>query len=404
MKNYSSALALAAALALPMSAAQAAVEFGGDYEVNAYTLDMGDLQDDDTAALQHRLRLQAHFQNDDGVQVNARVSLLDSTWHGHEGAPVNDFHNVFNEQAGSDVTLDYGYVQIPTQFGVLRVGRQETSWAHGLLVEEARRDRVLFITKAGGATVMAFADKVDEGELDVDDDLYTVNLGATGSYNNWLWGLLGVYYMAEDEATGTAPARDDFFIFSPFIQGEVGGVNLKAAANISTGFEREESTGGILDDETGIAAMLRAGVPVGPVEIEGQILYAQDGGIVDRGFDTFSSFVNNNPVSDANPLSVLNVGGPTSGDHLVAALRLSGNITEFVKVSLTGGIVDLDDGDMAALGVPGYYDDSAEFYELNAYYQATPSTTIWATVGQFAAEDILGDDIVGYSLNLRTDF
>lgn len=392
MKKYSSALALAAALALPV-AAQADVEFGGDAEVNAYTIDQDGAADNE-AGIQQRIRVKAHFATEDGVQVNTRFVLMDNEWLGdaHEG----DTNTPFSGQDGDVVTLDYGYVQVPVAGWLVRVGRQEANWAFNFLTSDDRRDRILAMKKFGSTTVLGVWDKRQEGAFNVEDDdgdLWAA--AAVGVNNGWLWGLLGGYFAGEEGGYVLSGAK----LISSFVKGKIGPVEVTGAVNYIWGADDLS-----LFDDQGTALFVRGGYNFGSVMLEGQVAYTLNGGLMATGFDTFSSLINNSPDADQNPLTTINMGrlfGTVDGTELLVAARVSGNVTDKIKLVGALGVLQQDLETEAGVAIR---DESGSFAEFQAHYQLADSTTTWLTVAQGSFEDLGSADTTAVSLNLLTNF
>ncbi|RFA31435.1 hypothetical protein CAI21_02140 [Alkalilimnicola ehrlichii] len=386
MKKATSALALAALLAAPgIHASQ--VEFGGDLQVTGFTANgegfaaAGQDDWDDYGGFQQLLRLSANFQNEDGVQVVTRMNLANNTWSGHEGTGNVDDNQVAS-QSNNQVSLDLGYVQIPLANGLLRVGRQETSWAHCLVACDERRDRILYSTRVGGFQVNAFYDKASIEDVNVDGDQDNYQLAVIGMLpGNLLGGLLFIHSRYGDDFANPALAGEDVNTITPYIDGNVGGVDLKAA------FVFQTFSSDFIDDDR-MAAFVRAGYDLGVANIEGQVYWA-DQYSANSGFDSFSSLINNSPRGNVNPVSFASLD--PLGDEVVGfAARVSTEVADGFRLVAAAGLYDFD-----AL------DDDVTFFDLQAHYQLTPSTSTWATFGW--ADD--GDeDVIGATLNVRTTF
>src|SRR5690625_3950435 len=113
MKKYAPALAIAGRLAAPAAHSAAAVDFNGEFEVNAYTVKRDNTPPGtgDLSALQQLLRLGANVKLGDGVQVVTRMNLSNNTWRGNAGGGSDQ--NQISTQPAGDVSLDLGYLQLP---------------------------------------------------------------------------------------------------------------------------------------------------------------------------------------------------------------------------------------------------------------------------------------------------
>ncbi|KAB7622999.1 hypothetical protein [Alkalilimnicola sp. S0819] len=396
MKKITSALALAALLGVP--AAQAEVDFGGDFDVRGYSVQTGDSPRERTQGYDQRIRVRAHFKNDDGIQVHTRLVLSDRNWTGDGIAgPAGPYTNTGRDT----VSLDYGFVQIPMLGGIVRVGRQEANWNNHLLTSDDRRDRISFIKPMGGTTLVLLTDKRVEGALgntQDDGDLYAA--AAVGSAGGLSWGALLAYFDGHEDTAWL----HEVMAFSPWVSGTVGPVTLTGGFNLLWGGDKGQffgDTPGFTDDGS-LSAYLRGALDVGPVKVEAQYVGTRDGGLVGGGFDTFSSLINNSPDNNQSATSVYAIGGlgQEDVDRDVIALRVTGNVTDKLKLVGAVGYIDVDNG---AAG-----DDSSEFADLQAHYQVAPSTTVWATAGMLGENDQIAnaatEDAYAFSVNLKTNF
>lgn len=391
MKKHASALALAALLAVPAAHAQTAVDFSGELEVNGYNLDF-DAGGDDTRGLQQLLRLGATVKLDQGVQVVTRMNLMDNRWEGDQRAdvvgspaPGDELNTPFSPDAGDVVTLDLGYVQLPMGPGVLRIGRQESNWANCFVSCDDRRDRIIWVGQVGGFTSGVIYDKRAEINPSVDDDVTGYSAFAVGKVGPVLAGLLFYHVRYDESFPDPRRADDELNLLSPYFQGKLGGIEASGA------FAYQDNP--LFDDEQ-LGAYLRAGFNLGAIKLEGQALWT-DGYAPNQGWDTFSSMINNSPENDNSPVSVARVGGDTLG----FAARVTGNLNNQLK--LVGAAGMYDDGDDTVFGS----DTETTFVDLQAQYQMTKSTLLWATAGRVSLDTPAGDaDLTGLSLNVKTKF
>lgn len=395
MKKYASALALAAVLAAP-TAAQAEVDFGGDFLFTGYRVDTGAA--DDTAAYRQITRLKAHFKNADGVQVHTRLLLNANVWAGDAYASTST-----NDQGittGGDVGLDYGFVHVPLGgTWALRVGRQEANWGFNFNTSDDRRDRILLMGKVGGTTLLFLNDKRIEGLTTSDDDdgdMYSA--AAIGTAGGWLWGVVGAYFKGWGSEGYSA---SDVILVSPFIKGKIGSVSLEGTYNFT-------GNGEYLWTDSSHAAFLRGGMNLGALTAELQGVLVIDGGLVAGGWDSFSSLIHNSPDNYPSPTRIggLNIGGLGKTDGPFAAF----NNDNFDRYGLMGrltwksGKVKV----MGALGAIHYDNDGADetvtFEDVQVHYQLTDSTTLWGTLGVAQSDDYIGEDVWAASVNLKTNF
>jgi|SRR5690625_1802059 len=380
MKKYASALAIAGLLAAPAAHSAAAVDFNGEFEVNAFT----HKPDGATrvGALQQLLRLGANIKLDDGVQVVTRMNLSNNYWMGNGGAGTP---GPAANTPSSDVSLDLGYLQLPLGPGVLRVGRQESNWANCFVSCDDRRDRIIYMSKIGTANVGVFYDKVVETGLPKGDASAYAAM-AIAPLGPVVGGLL-IYHV--DFEKNFLDMNQT--MISPYFQGKIAGFSIDGALRYDV------FSGSGSPDDDAKAAYLRGGYDLGVAKIDGQIVWTKDGGAPNRGFDSFSSMINNDPINNSSPTSIANIGADTIG----FAARVSGNVTNELK--LIGGLGHYKDGDDVDYGT----DTKMTFLDLQAHYQVTQSTLVWATAGRVkfkhSGSGAKADDDA-FSLNIRTTF
>ena len=439
MKKTTSALVIAAALALPIAGQAASADFGGDYTWSGFSTDGNALDSNQSPTLMtplayspyegltttktttqnnthnysrgynQLLRLKGTLKNDDGVSLNFRLKLSDTNWAGDTHA-TNGMAGPYTNQASDLVSLDYGFVQFPLAGWTVRVGRQEANWAFNFLTSDDRRDRILALRKFGGTTVLGVMDKRQEGSFtnEKDDgDLYA--LGAVGVNSGWLWGALGGYWNSTKPKDGGTYALSQAKLLTVFAKGKAGPVEITGSAHVIFG-----AAEGALYENTGESEFLRLGWSTGPVKLEGQIAAIQHGGLVAGGFDTFSSMINNSPDNYLSSTSVQHFGslGITNlTDELtqyLPAVRVTGKIGD--KVTLMGAAGDFISKNDSKASKTEF---SRMFVDLQAHYQVTPSLKSWATVGYLggdsSAKDAAGakmklSDQMAWSVNLSANF
>lgn len=416
MKKFSSALALAAAMALP-AAAQAAkhemsgpsVDFGAEMEINGYMVDQdtgatdGNGNDvDQINGFQQRTLLTADMKGEGGVSFHTGILLSGDTWSGDDHVtarpgPTGDApgRTSANDQGdGSDVvTLDYGYVQVPMLGGVVRAGRMKASWGNCFLACDDRRDRIQYLTRVGNTTVFGLFDKRQEGQTNAPEDDGNMWLaGFIGNYSGWTAGSLFIYFEGDDKATtdgagtGSSYALTDVVLISPYVKGKLGPVDLEGGLNY---FDGGSEDAGALFQSAGTSEFVRVGWGTGPIMVEGQVIAVQGGGLVDSGFDSFSSLIANSPSRDQSPTTVAGIGDVGIADltdeleQQFYALRVTGNVTDQWKLIGAVGGFNYDNSSTGA-----DFDGSGAFYDAQVHYMVNKATTISATYGQLTGDDI----------------
>lgn len=404
MKKHASALAIAALLAAPAAHSAVAVDFNGEFEANAVNLDNDAPGQEDGRGILQLLRLGANIKLDDGVQIVTRMNLSNRQWSGDRSNIDIDIDGddyaysidgAYSPDAADNVTLDLGYLQLPLGPGILRIGRQESNWGNCFVSCDDRRDRIQYVTRLGGTNIGLGYDKRVEGEFgpgpDADDDQTGYYGFAVGQLGPVVAGLL-IYHLRYDDNAAT-PMRDGTVtLVSPYFQTKVAGIDLSG----TFAYQNMDPGQGSMDDRLG--AYLRAGYDFGVAKVEGQLVWT-DGYTPNQGFDSFSSMINNSPENKNSALSVENIGADTIG----FAARVYGNVTEQLKLVAAAGVYD--DGDADERGYWGR-DVKLTFFDLQAHYQVTPSTLIWATAGRVNVDPASGSDtdLTGLSLNVRTTF
>lgn len=395
MKKHASALAIAALLAAPAAHSAVAVDFNGEFEANAVNLDNDEPGQEDGRGIRQLLRLGANIKLDDGVQIVTRMNLSNREWRGDRPQP--DIDDAYSPDAADNVTLDLGYLQLPLGPGILRIGRQESNWGNCFVSCDDRRDRIQYVTRLGGTNIGLGYDKRVEGQFgpgrNTDDDLTGYYGFAVGQLGPVVAGLLIYHLRYDDNFAALPPMRDGTVtLVSPYFQTKVAGIDLSG----TFAYQNMDPGQGSMDDRLG--AYLRAGYDFGVAKVEGQLVWT-DGYAPNQGFDSFSSMINNSPENKNSALSVTNIGADTIG----FAARVYGNVTEQLKLVAAAGVYD--DGDAVERGYAGR-DEKLTFFDLQAHYQVTPSTLIWATAGRVNVDPASGSDtdLTGLSLNVRTTF
>jgi hypothetical protein len=404
MKKVTSALALAALIAVPAVHAQSKIEVTGDFDARGWVLDRDLAGQDAQSNIDHRIRVGTNFTTADGVKVITRLQLANSNYRGDlrgattsaNGEDGNTGVNApYNLGRGSEyVGFDLGYVDVPAGPGVLRVGRIETSWNNNFTAADDRRDRIQYNTRIAGHTAFAFMDRrvgvvggADTTRLFAEgrNGYY---IGSVGRMGPALVGLLLGTYDGDN-----ADALDGAVHFAPYAQFKLGDVAVATGLNIWNG-------GNVLWPDTHYSGYLRGTLDLAGVKLEAQYAGVFDGGQVAGGFDTFSSLINNNPDHNRNPLNVMNIGGGgTDVDRHLLALRGTFDAGP-AKISLAGGWVNFDNSGVGGL------DEDVLFAELRATMQLRASTSLTGTVSWADADDAFANlgSVTAGMLALRTTF
>ncbi len=348
------------------------------------------------------LRVKADFLDEEtGVSVHTRLEFAGQRWTGDDLNYNSAFGaRGFNtDNRGSMVRLDLGYAQIPLPGkSVLRVGRQASEWNNSFLVGDDRRDRILGIVPTSIGTVLALYDRRGDTQgFFSNDNGDEVGLGLVTRLSGYTVGLLWVHWFTNTSGA-LSPGVYEFQgadIFSPYISGTVGDdlFELKVGMNWTGNNQLDQyapgvpfaSIGkpGLLLSGSSFAEYVRIEKTLGQFDLGLQWVGAQDGGYLSPAFDTYSSMINSNPESTANPTSMYYLGGKYGlenfNENLVMG-RVGYNLTPQWKVTGAVGNLMLDNGSVS---------DNSMVYDLRASYQVNKAVRVWATAG-FLASNKLG--------------
>ncbi|GAB3685440.1 hypothetical protein [Salinisphaera aquimarina] len=426
-------------------------DFGVDYRATGFYVDSdsfavapprgpdGQRLDDQTSAdssdngFANYLRLRADFKHEEtGVEVHTRIELAGDRWSGDARNYTTTGQRAFNaDNNGDNIRLDLGFVQIPFSLGLLRVGRQEANWNNCLLVCDDRRDRALFLTKLGNVSAFIGYDRRQDNTPFYNEDNgnqifpgLVAPIGSTG----WTLGMLYVHWLnnyngdlvdtdpsfgpdangdgVPDVAAGSTGARNAYVlsnanIFSPYMQGKVGPLDISFGGNyLHNGNVNANQTvedGDYFTDDA-YSEYFRVGATLGMFELKAQYVGTQDGGLISSGFDTYSSLINSNPESTANPTSLYRMGGFLGRQGFDEDLYI-GAVTVNVspKFALRGAVGFLNvDVPLSATTTKG--NDTSTVYDLQASYQLNSAVRTWATLGMLKENDVgtlAGNSLVG---------
>ncbi len=434
-----------AATALSPAAQALKTDFGVEYRATGFYAQSDafdtntDFTSDEDNGFAHLIRLKSDFLDEDtGISLHTSVELAGDRWVGDSRGYTPQADRSFNgTNPGDNVRLDLGYVQMPFGHTVLRVGRQATSYNNCFLVCDDRRDRVLLIQPFSKTfQVLAIYDRRQDTQTFANHDngdqfvlgFVSKPMGLDVSalyikYLNNVEGNLTDPILAGQDAPYAIAGVD---LFSGYVSGDVGEL-----AKATVGFNHL-SNGGVENNTTApegdfftdasLSQYLRFEGSVGVLDWGVQYVGAQDGGLISSGFDTYSSLINSNPESTANPTSLYNMGGllgVEDYDQSVLAGKLTWNVTP--KLAVTGAVGQLD---IDNPGTPGNNDsvsDESMFYDLQVSYQVNKSLKTWVTygileeneagalsgntlLGALPSADFSNDDVQAASVNLAVSF
>ncbi|MES1926978.1 hypothetical protein [Salinisphaera sp. T31B1] len=370
----------------------------------------------DTGFAQY-LRLGADFKHEEtGVEVHTRLELAGDRWSGDNRDYTTTADRAFNpSNRGDNVRLDIGFVQVPLGKTLLRVGRQESNWNNCFLVCDDRRDRIFVARSFGKVSAFIGYDRRNDdtsfASIDNGDQFFPgfvtpiFDTGFTG-------GFLFLYYLDNYQgsiadypllAQGSQPyVLDNAKAISPYVTGKIGPFQIETGFNYFDGSHVSSPTpeDGDYFTDAGWSEYFRIGTEFDRYEARFQYVGAQDGGLISSGFDTYSSLINSNPESTANPTSVYNMGGflgRKGFDQSLYIANLTADITPKLTFGGSVGLLDIDVGDSLGGG-----SDSSMVYDVELSYQYNAVFRTWATLGLLEKNDVgalTGNSLLGATPN-----
>lgn len=438
-------LVIVAALVLPMSAVAIDADWSGSYEATGFTLGEDvtkfDSDEGDWQGFYQSVRIAPTFDLGGDVKLHVGLRLYDQYWFGdhrkqEDGGGVTEWGEVENDVVTERLGLDVGYVELPLFGGKLSVGRQEANWGHGLTTADDRRDRVAYQydlddVLGGPLSLLAIYDlRQSIGPDDISSDGHLFATAAVG-YNldtEILWGLLGGYW-AGDATADTPFVLDSVALVGPFMEGPIGPVDLKFAAHTIFPVDNDRTplldinddgeVGGVAAESGGLwntfnfATMLRPALDFSEVTdlqpqvlvVEAQGLFVFNGGLVEPGFDTFSSMIGNAGRNTVNPTNVFNMGGSGyEGDNqLLGAARVNYELIPGLNAIAAGGLYHffeyerdgLEEYALQAIDDPLMREErTGYFLDFGIEYAVTEQATLFGNYGY------LSDDTSGMKRSL----
>lgn len=374
------------------------------------------------------LRVKADFKHEDtGVSVHTRTELSGDRWSGDGGRNTpaggtggarggSGAYN--NGNLGDNVRLDLGYVQVPFANGtILRVGRQESNWSNCFTSCDDRRDRIMTIsTTSLGTVIVTYDRRQDSTTFSSPDNGDQFNLVLVNRWGDFTTGLLYAHLFENTDELGGYPIQGAD-MFSPYINGKLGEMVTVSAGITYFGGNAVEVPGadGLIYADNTLSEYVRVGTNLGSVKLDAQWVGTQDGGLISPGYDTYSSLINSNPESTANPTSVIRMGGAAGAegyDESLFIAKAGFNVSPQLMIHGSVGTLMIDTGND---------DDSSMVYDLGASYKINDAVTTSATWGMVTKNDVLStagnslvpssqgvslasDDIMAASVNLRVKF
>ena len=430
-----------AASALSPAAQALKTDFGVEYRATGFYAQSGafvvarDPRNDNDNGFAHLIRVKSDFLDEDtGISLHTSVELAGDRWVGDQRGYTGAGANAFNDKnKGDNVRLDLGYVQIPFGHTVVRVGRQATSYNNCFLVCDDRRDLVLLIQPFSKTfQVLAIYDRrrdLDTFENTDNGDQFIfgfvskpMGLDISALYIKYLKNYEGDITQATNTSGPYAVSGAD--LFSGYISGNIGEVaKATVGANYFTnGKVTTPANNGQFVTEDALSQYIRLEGSVGVMDWGVQYVGAQDGGYISPGFDSYSSLIQNNPESTANPTSLYTMAqsyGVEGYDESVLAGALTRDAPP--KHAITRPVAQLAIDTPAPPGGNNSVSDESTFYDLQLSYQVNKTLRTWVTygileeneagalsgntlLGALPSADFSQDDVQAASVNLAVSF
>ncbi|MDD1781282.1 hypothetical protein LRP49_08685 [Enterovibrio sp. ZSDZ35] len=418
MKTHTLLFALAGICA-PFSASSAvtdinqdvSIDWGMDAYLQAFSVtpDAGENQHGYTS----RFKMTANLLLDDGWSINTRWQAY-YDWSGdrrHSGGSGTNFTDGENADG---LSLDLGYLQYAANDWIFRAGRQRADWGYGFNIENDRRDRLLAMKSLSygqsnsvsvlGIYDLRFAEKELDTTYDVYDDVHMYALAAVGKHGIVDWGMLWAYFDGGANNIGD-PSQgipqqgygiDYFHNVSPFLTVNLDALQLRSGVNIILSDSNETRGKYTTWGDDSLAGFIEASYSITPnVTVQAQGIGYVDGGLVGRGFDTYSGLINNSDRNDPSPIARQYFGGlgHEGNDGQIYAARLDWQMDDALNIKVAAGHMSISNH----LG--NGQDTEAQFVDAKALYAWSKHTNIGMQVS-WANEDI--DDLaVMARINIR---
>ncbi len=388
------------------------LEVKADAFVKAYHLDEGEGSSGSTHGAQSRVRLTMNMINDADWSINTRfLGFYD--WAGdrrHSGGSGSNYDDGTNSDS---LSLDLAYLEYKgIDSWLFRIGRQEANWGHGFNITDDRRDRILamktMVLDSGwmgllGIYDLRFAEEHSENALadssTGDLDMYT--LAAIGNYSGLDWGVLWAYFDGEEAVypnVSNAYFINNFHNISPYFAKTVGSASFKGAANFIFSDANDDAPGYFWGNDSW-SVFVEGGYQATPeFQLQAQVAAFGDGGLVGRGWDSYSMLINNSSRNDVNPVRTGYFGGfgdfanygTSAEDGLLYGLRANWNATEQLKLTFAVGQMDMDFNASS---------QESTFYDIKALYQFNPTNTLEVRAGH--ADGDLDDTAIMTTLRVN---
>ncbi|ROV57486.1 hypothetical protein EGH82_22855 [Vibrio ponticus] len=374
---------------------EAKLDWGIDAYVRAHAIDPSDAESEN--GYSSRFRLTTNFILQDGWSINTRWQGY-YDWSGdrrHSGGAGTNYTDGSNADG---LSIDLGFVQYANDGLVLRAGRQRADWAYGFNIENDRRDRMLAMQTYGygegnnisvlGIYDLRFAEDEHQSNFDVYEDVHMYALAAVGSHSQLDWGMLWAYFYGGSENIGDASQSipqqgygiDYFHNISPFFSLSLNQLTFKGAANVILSDSTQKNGYHTTWGNDGYAGFLEISYQLTPsIALQAQGIGFIDGGLVGRGFDTYSGLINNSDRNNPSPISRQFFGGlgHENNDGQIYAARINWQASDKWNLQLAGGQMTIDNELGSNKNLEATFADIKAQYQWSKYTDFTLQTS-WA--------------------------
>ncbi|TOK18525.1 hypothetical protein CGI23_23925 [Vibrio parahaemolyticus] len=357
------------------------LDWGMDAYVRSHVIEPG--EGDTENGFTSHFGINANLLLNDGWSVHTRLQGY-YDWAGdrrHSGGAGTNYTSGENVDG---LSLDLGYAQYFNDGLLIRAGRQRADWAYGFNIQNDRRDRLLAMKSYGygqennvsvlGIYDLRFSESGHDSAYDVYHDVNMYALAAIGKHGVLDWGILWAYFDGDEANIGNASASipqqgygiDYFHNISPFFKVGLSPVELKGAVNVILSDSKQDNGYYTTWGSDGYSGFLEATYKVtSDIKLQVQGVGFIDGGLVGRGFDTYSGLINNSDRNNPSPISRQFFGGlgHENNDGQIYAARMDWQVANDWNVKFAGGHISIDN----TLG--GGENIEAIFVDLKTQYQ-----------------------------------
>lgn len=370
------------------------LEFKADAFIKGYHLDNDSnseaVESSQKKGAQSRVRLTANMYGQDGWAIKTRwLGYYD--WKGdrrQNGGSGSDFESGDNVDS---VSMDVAYLEYTGSDGWLfRAGRQEANWAYGFNISDDRRDRIMLMktinTSGGYFALLGLYDlRFSQQNADTNNvyngDLSMYTIGGIGNHKGLDYGLLWAYFDGEGYGDGKGPnpySIKSFHNISGYFGKTFDKFSTKGAFNVIQSSADDEINKYIWGNDSWSAFVETGYQLTDSWQVQGQAAMFADGGLVGRGWDSYSMLINNSPRNEENPVMTGffgGIGAQPAGqkDGNLFGLRANWTASEDLSFTVAAGQVDMDSNANTST--------KSTFYDAKAVYQFSKSSSVELRAG-----------------------